>query len=107
MENAPTKDYTTSCESETMRSQTYKACKEILNYLVKNGFTYQVSRHSLVETIILIRGGDLRTIKNWVRNLQVLGFIKMMNPNVFKLNLARCPEALEKAVKVQGQKKLM
>jgi hypothetical protein len=90
-----------------MRSQAYKVCEEILNYLVNSGFSYQVSRHSLIEAITWIRGGDPRTIQNWIRNLQVLGFIEMVNPNVFKLQLVRCPEALEKAVKVQGQKKLM
>jgi hypothetical protein len=90
-----------------MKSKAYQICEEILNYLVNRGFTYQVSRESLVEAITLIRGGDPRTIQNWIRNLQVLGFIEMVNPSVFKLNLVRCPEALEKAVKVQGQKKLM
>jgi len=90
-----------------MRSQAYKVCEEILNYLVNSGFSYQVSRHSLVEAITWIRGGDPRTIQNWIRNLRVLGFIEMINPNVFKLNLVKSPEALEKAVVVQGQKKLM
>ena len=88
-------------------SRTHRVCKEILDYLVREGFTYQVSRTSLVKAITLIRGGDPRTIQNWIRNLRVLGFIEMINLNVFKLNLVKSPEALEKAVKVQGQKKLM
>lgn len=90
-----------------MASQTYRGCEAILKYLVEKGFTYQVSQQFLKEAIIMLRGGDPRTVTNWMKNLHILGFIERVNLSVYKMNLAKCPEALEKVIKEKGQKKLL
>lgn len=88
-------------------SQTYRGCKGILKYLVDKGFSYQVSSQSLKEAIIMVRGGDPRTVSNWMKNLHILGFIERVNLNVYRMNLVKCPEALEKVIREKGQKKLL
>ena len=52
------------------------------------------------------RGGDPRTLKNWIRTLERLGFIERRNIRVYKMNLDSIPELLNVMVK-SGQKKLM
>ena len=89
------------------KSRTYQDCAEIVTHLVEQGYTYQVSFHELRKAIVLLRGGDPRTVKTWMENLVLLGFIIKMNPNVFKLNMKNCPEALERMVKIKGQKRLL
>jgi hypothetical protein len=81
-------------------------CKEIIKEAILKGFVYQIHRKEL-EAIICVKCGiDRRTIQNWVRALTVLGFIKEVSPNIYKLNLNVSPELLELAIK-EGQKKLM
>jgi len=72
---------------------------------VQAGFTYQITRKELKKFIMLKRGGDPRTFRNWLTNLILLEFLEPFNANVFKVNLERCPEALVLGVK-EGQKKL-
>ena len=88
------------------KSRTYQHCTEIVTHLVEKGYTYQVSFHELRKAIILLRGGDPRTVRTWMQNLVLLGFIVKMNPNVFKLNIDKCPGALERIV-IKGQKRLL
>jgi len=89
------------------KSRTYQCCGEIVTHLVNEGYTYQISLHELRKAIVLLRGGDPRTVKTWIENLLLLGFMNKINRNVFKLNIEKCPEALERMVKVRGQKKLI
>jgi len=88
------------------QSQAYQTCVEILKTIVKAGFTYQITKKNLEKVIMLKRGGDPRTFRNWLNNLTLIEFLEPVNANVFKLNLERCPEALALGVK-EGQKKLM
>lgn len=74
--------------------------------IVQAGFTYQITRKNLKKVIMVKRGGDPRTFRNWLNNLTLIEFLEPVNANVFKLNLERCPETLAFGVK-EGQKKLM
>lgn len=89
------------------KSRTYQYCAEIVTHLVEQGYTYQVSFHELRRAIVLLRGGDPRTVKTWMQNLVLLGFMKKTNRNVFQLKIENCPEALERMVKIKGQKRLL
>jgi len=88
------------------KSRSYHHCVEIMRFLVEAGFTYQVHVEALKVAITAVRGGDPRTLKNWTRTLERLGFIKYLNQRVYKMNLDMIPELLNIAVK-SGQKKLM
>ena len=86
-------------------SQGYQICVEIIKTIVQAGFTYQITRKELKKFIMVKRGGDPRTFRNWLNNLVLIEFLEPINANVFKVNLERCPEALALGVK-EGQKKL-
>jgi len=88
------------------KSRAYRYCVEIMRFLVEAGFTYQVHVEALKVAITAVRGGDPRTLKNWTRTLERLGFIKKLNQRVYKMNLEMVPELLNLVVK-SGQKKLM
>jgi len=90
-----------------MKSRTVLGCEEIINQAVEEGFTNQIDWRSLARIIREVKGGDPRTLKNWRTNLFELGYIEQPAPLIFKLNLAKCEGAIEKAVKSVGQKKLM
>ena len=89
---------------DTPRSKTRESCEEILSHLTDEGFTNHVSYFSLVEAITLIRGGDPRTIRTWIKNLRILGFIEPAEPRGFKLNLAKAPDAPKKNNECSGSK---
>jgi len=88
------------------KSRAYRHCVEIMRFLVEAGFTYQVHVEALKVAITAVRGGDPRTLKNWIQTLERLGFIEKMNPLVYQMNLESIPELLNIVVK-SGQKKLM
>jgi len=87
-------------------SRTVQGCKEIMQVLAEQGFVNSVSRNELKRLIKILRGGDPRTYKNWLDNLTVLGYLKVKNVNVFRLDFTHCPEALRLLVK-PSQKKLL
>ena len=88
------------------QSKAYQTCAEIMKTIVEAGFTYQITKKNLEKVIMLKRGGDPRTFRNWLNNLVLIDFLEPINATVYKLNLERCPEALALGVK-EGQKKLM
>jgi hypothetical protein len=89
------------------RSQ--RICKEIMQYLISQGYTNQVSRSVIMKAIVYIRGPDPRTIENWMRALTVNGFIEAdRHKRVFRLHLEADVDLLVKAVTVdEHQKKLL
>jgi len=93
--------------AEHKKSRTVQGCEEILDEIVREGFTNQIDWQALKVIIKRVKGGDPRTLTNWRNNLFDLGYIECVHPLLFKVNLAKCPGALEKAVKSVGQKKLM
>jgi len=93
--------------AEHKKSRTVQGCEEILDEIVREGFTSQINWDSLRVIIKRVKGGDPRTLVNWRNNLFDLGYIERIHPFLFKVNLTKCPGAIEKAVKSVGQKKLM
>jgi hypothetical protein len=89
-----------------MKAKTLDICKEIMKAIAERGFTNQIHKRELEKVIMINRGIDKRTIQNWLRTLEVLGFIKSLNPNVYGLDFGQCPELLNLVVK-NGQKRLM
>ena len=90
-----------------MVSKVIQDCEEIMRQLVKSGFTNQVSKGSLEDTIRVIRGGDPRTLQNWTRNLIRLEYVKQINPSVFQMNLTKVNGLVEMVVRERGQRKLL
>ena len=88
------------------QSKVLDACKEIMKVVVEKGFTHQIHRRELEKVIMLLRGMDKRTIRNWLKTLELLGFVKLLNPFVYALNFDECRELLVGMVK-KNQKKLM
>ena len=84
-----------------------QVCHKIMNYLVEHGYTKEVHKNKLEEAIIYVRGTDKRTIVNWMRALEVLGFIEKKSLLVYSMNLSKCPDLLVRMVKARSQKKLM
>lgn len=90
----------------TNKSHTVKVCEEIMQTIAQTGFTNQISRKELEKIITIKRGGDPRTLRNWIKNLVLLEYLERQSNVIFKVNLTRCPEALRMVIK-QGQKKLL
>ena len=88
------------------KSGAYRHAIEIMRFLVERGFTNQVHVEALKVAVTAVRGGDPRTLKNWTRTLERLGFIEKLNPCVYRMKLDQVPELLNIMVK-SGQKKLM
>ena len=73
--------------------------------IITSNFKRAISLSELQKIIILKRGGDPRTIRNWIRNLTALEFLKRSNSSVFTVNYEAHPEMITLGVKV-GQSKL-
>jgi len=84
---------------------TNKKCQEILELLVKQGFTFQVGESEIDKAITTIRGLDPRTICNWKRALETLGYIQKLSAKLFKLDLAKTPELLTIAITREEEKR--
>lgn len=80
----------------SVKSRVEACCVEILSFLVSRGFVCQCNYEALCAAITLVRGGDPRTVANWIRVLKRLRFIEEVKPRVFKLNLNECSEALKR-----------
>ena len=89
-------------------SKVYEICKEIMKAIIEAGCVKEVSRREVRTVIILKRGGDPRTIRNWIKNLLTLGFLnRRAGGSVFCINYERYPELLTLTLKGDSQKKLM
>jgi len=93
-------------DGDNMKSKSYQYCVEIVRFLVEKDYTNQVNKSTLNLAINVVRGGDPRTLVNWRKNLERLGFIKRVNASVYRLNLKLVPELLNVVVR-RGQKKLL
>jgi len=91
-----------------MKSKTVEVCNAIMRFLVEQGFTNQVTVKEVEKAIVYVRGPDKRTLENWKRALEMLGYLNKKSPFVYEMNLLKVPELLTEAVKGhQKQKKLM
>jgi len=88
-------------------SRSNKVCLEIMKHLISEGFTNQVHVKEVEKAIIYVRGPDKRTIQNWKRALETLGYLEKISPYVYQLNFMKCPELLVNVLHEQRQKKLL
>ena len=86
-------------------SRAYKKCVELMKCVAERGLTNQVHQKVLEVVITQVIGQDPRTLKNWIRTLERLGFIRRLNPLVYQMNVKEVPELLNVVVR-SGQKKL-
>ena len=69
-----------------------EGCQEIIEQLLKNGFSYQVPKKEVENAIIRCNmGRDERTWKRWIRALEVLEYLKQVNKNVYEMNVTKIP----------------
>ena len=69
-----------------------RGCLEIIEHLLKRGFSYQVARRELENAIILCNKGiDERTWKRWIRALEVFEYLKLIDKNLYEMNVSKVP----------------
>ena len=77
-------------------------CEEIMELLLKDGFSYQVPMVEIEKVIWKVRGTDKRTVRQWTKVLVGLTYLKQVNRAIFEMNVARVP-GLFKILKNQPQ----
>lgn len=60
-------------------------CKEIIEFLKENGVQEQASRTDLEKAIMNVAGTSDRTIRQYIKALQILNFVSTPNNKVFYL----------------------
>ena len=86
--------------------RTKEICDKIIEQLLKDGYTYQITRQDLEKAIMKVRGiVDERAIDNWVRALITWEYIKHIQKGIFQLNPTACPQIF-KTLKEKPQTKL-
>lgn len=70
--------------------------KDILGYLIKEEGIREYSRRDIDKAIILSRGMDKRTIRNWFNTLWILGYFTQPRKGYYLLDI-------DKAVKLDVQ----
>ena len=88
-----------------MTNKIEKTCQDILIELTKDGWRHQVTRKDLEKAIMMIRGFDDRTIKKWIKILEMFGYIIPHAPNVCSINPYSHPD-LFNLVKNHPQSKI-
>lgn len=63
----------------------HKICREIVQSLKDEGFINQVSSRVLTKVIGEIRGTDKRTVRKWIRQLKVNGYIKSVGTYTWEI----------------------
>lgn len=72
------------------------SCQQIMEQLLKNGFSYQVPRKEVENAIIRSNmGRDERTWKRWIRTLEVFEYLKQVNRNVYEMNVSKIPHLFQ------------
>ena len=88
-------------------TRTVRTCHKIMRFLVEKGMTKQVHRDIVKTAIVYVKGTDKRTLDNWFRALETLGFLERSAPLVYNMNLALCPDLLTHVLRTEKQKRLM
>jgi hypothetical protein len=70
-------------------------CQDIMERLLKRGYSYQISQKDLRATIIRVRGMDKRTFKQWEETLILLEYIKRITPTTYEMNVTKVPRLFE------------
>ena len=71
-------------------------CQQIMEQLLRKGFSYQVNTKEIENAIIRCGlGRDERTWKRWIRTLEVMEYIKESNCNVYEMNVTKVPNLFQ------------
>lgn len=88
------------------QEKTEKICRDIMEWLIRDGYLIEVPKHEVRKAIRIYRGIDPRTVKNW---LQILTDLEYLIPKaggiVYKINPFKCPQIITK-LKQKPQAKL-
>ena len=66
-------------------------CEEIMEILLKDGFSYQVTKASIEKAIFQTRGVDKRTTDRWLKVLLTFNYLIPVNRQVYEMNVAKVP----------------
>ena len=66
-------------------SKAVKKCEQIIQFLVENGYTKQISERELRKAIIRFAGLDPRTFKKYVEALILLDYIEKIGKGVYQI----------------------
>jgi len=66
-------------------------CEQILELLLKDGFSYQVPYIEVEKAIWLIRGQHRQTVKQWFKVLTTLQYLNCTAPGIYEMNVVKIP----------------
>ena len=94
-------------------TSTKQVCEKIMRFLIAENYVKQVDEREVNRAITIIRGADERTLKNWKRALETLGYLKRVKLIVagkrflYDMDLTKCPHLLNEILQSQKQKRLL
>ena len=88
-----------------MRVKAEQTCEQIINYLLAEGFKFEVSKRDLEKAIMQHRGIDERTIERWIKALTTFEYLKPVSLKVYAFNPLKIPQVM-KLLKEKPQTKL-
>jgi len=66
-------------------------CEEIMELLLKDGYTYQVSMKDVEKAIWQVRGQNKETVRQWTKVLLGFEYLKQVNKDICEINVAKIP----------------
>ena len=73
--------------------------------LVKTGFVNQVNEQQVEAAIITLRGPDPRTLKNWKRALETVGYLEKQANRLYRIHLEKLPDLLVEVTRLEESKR--
>jgi len=74
--------------------KTQEICEQVINYLISDGFRKQVSKKEVQKAIMFIKGIDERTIKRWLKALEIFEFLIPINAHLYEINILKIPHLI-------------
>ena len=71
-------------------------CEQVVEALVSQGYTYQVTREDIAKVIYLIRGIDERTVARWLHVLEAFHYLIVESSKTYRINPAKIPHIVHK-----------
>jgi len=72
-----------------------EVCEEIMEILLKDGFSYQVCKKDIEKAIFRVRGIDKRTTERWLKVLLTFDYLQEINKVVYRMNVAKIPHLFQ------------
>jgi len=66
-------------------SKAVKKCEQIIQFLLENGYTKQISERELRKAIIYFAGLDPRTFNKYVEALILLDYIEKIGKGIYQI----------------------